>query len=96
MAKRLPGNGSSSFPIHQTDMGGWVRLYSEPTAALPNNFGVYLSHALTEWFRQRPHLRMRCVVPIVFDGSTAELHAWYDQGVFPDFSTVKPASGSKS
>ena len=26
---------------------------------------------------------MRCVVPITTDGSTVELHAWYDMGMFP-------------
>ena len=29
--------------------------------------------ALADWFRQHPHLRMRCVVPIQSDGNTIEL-----------------------
>jgi hypothetical protein len=28
------------------------------------------------------------VVPITKDGSTVELHAWYEQHVFPDISPL--------
>lgn len=38
--------------------------------------------------RKRPHLRVRFVVPITRDGDTAELHAWYDQVLFPDTSPM--------
>jgi len=51
---------------------------------------MFLSHALTEWFRQRPHLHLRCVAPIAKNGSTVELHAWYDQHVFRDLSGDGP------
>ena len=39
---------------------------------------------------QAPHLRIRFVVPITRDGDTAELHAWYDQVLFPDTSPMAP------
>jgi hypothetical protein len=40
------------------------------------------SHSLSEWFRQRPNLRMRCIVPVSKNGDTIELHAWYEMHVF--------------
>ena len=66
----------------------------EPTGEV----AVYLSHGLTAWMRQRPHLRVRFVVPISRDGDTMELHAWYDQVLFPDASRMgnPDAGGSES
>jgi hypothetical protein len=93
MSKQVPGNGSGKFPVHQQDMGGWVRVYTDAKATVPENLAVYLSHALTEWFRQRPQLRMRTVLPVIQDGSTVELHAWYDLGVFPDLTVQKSPAG---
>jgi len=77
------GNGSGKFNIHSDDMGGWVRVFADRLATVPDDFAVYLSQALSDWFRQRPQLHMRCVVPIQRDGNTAELHAWYDAHLFP-------------
>ena len=81
------------FEIIQEDMGGWVRVFlgrGEPTGEVAK----FLSHSLTEWFRVHPHLRMRLAIPISRNGDTAELHAWYDQVVFPDSSPMaKPKSG---
>jgi hypothetical protein len=57
---------------------------------VPTELGVWLSHALTEWFRQRPHLRLRCIVPVLREGDTCELRAWYDLHVFPDLSGQQP------
>jgi hypothetical protein len=88
--KQQPGNGSSKVFVHQEDMGGWVRVYPDRLASLPEDFAVYLSHALTQWFRDRPQLRIRCVVPIQRDGDTVELHAWFELGVFPDLSGQQP------
>ena len=90
MAKHTPGNGSGKFNVHQEDMGGWVRVFTDPLASVPDDLAVYLSLALTEWFRQRPQLRMRTVVPVVRDGATVEMHAWYDLHVFPDLSGQRP------
>jgi hypothetical protein len=84
------GNGSGKFHIHQRDMGGWVRVFTDPLAAVPDDLGVFLSHALTAWFRQRPQLRLRAVVPVNKAGDTVELHAWYELGVFPDLSGEQP------
>jgi hypothetical protein len=33
--RHQPGNGSSRFFIHQTDMGGWVCVYPDRTPSLP-------------------------------------------------------------
>ena len=67
-------NGSGRFNVHQTDMGGWVRIYTDPATEVPPDLAVYLSHALTEWFRQRSQLRLRAVLPVTRDGTTVELH----------------------
>ena len=76
------GNGSGKVNSLQSDMGGWVRIHVG-TPDLPDEVGVYLSQTLADWFRQRPHLRMRSVVPICREGSTTELHAWYEAHLFP-------------
>lgn len=34
MKAKPGGNGSSKFPVHQQDMGGWVRVYTDKTAHL--------------------------------------------------------------
>jgi hypothetical protein len=75
------------FEIIHEDMGGWVRVFlgrGEPTGELAK----YLSHGLTAWMRIRPQLRIRFVVPVSRDGDTVELHAWYDQVLFPDTSPM--------
>lgn len=89
MNPRSPGNGSGKIDIGQADMGGWVRVHTN-LREIPEELPLFLSQALTEWFRQRPHLRMRCVVPIARDGSTVELHAWYDAHLFPSFQGPQP------
>jgi len=79
------------FEIHTIDMGGWLRVCmgrGEPAGEL----AVYLSHALTGWFRANPQFRLRFVVPISRDGDTMELHAWYDQILFTDISRHANAS----
>jgi hypothetical protein len=87
--KRSLGNGSGRFEIGQHDMGGWVRIVAG-RQDLPDDLPVYLSSVLAEWFRQRPQLRMRCVVPINQDGCTVELHAWYEAHVFPPAQGPRP------
>ncbi len=93
MAKQTPGNGSGKFDVHQQGMGGWVRVFTDELASVPDDLAVYLAHALTEWYRQRPQLRMRNVVPVSRDGTTVELHAWYDLQVFADLSGQSPTPG---
>jgi hypothetical protein len=75
MKHKSGGNGSGKCEIGQHDMGGWVWVFA-CRVNLPNDLPVYLSQALSDFFRQRPHLHMRCVVPIQKDGDTMELHAW--------------------
>lgn len=81
--KSQPGNGSGKFQIHTDDMGGWVRTFPGQKHGLPDDLPLYLSATLTEWFRQRPQLRLRFIVPIQRDGNTVELHAWFDVHVMP-------------
>jgi hypothetical protein len=77
-SKKPGGNGSSTVPVHASDMGGWVRVFTDKPGPLPEAFPLYLSLALADWFRQRPQFHLRTIVPITKDGTTAELHAWFD------------------
>jgi hypothetical protein len=97
VAKRTTGNGSSKFPVHTDDMGGWIRVHTDAAAAAPADLPVYLSLTLTDWFRQRPQLRLTTVVPVCRDGATVELHAWYELHVFPDLTRkqTQPAPGQQ-
>lgn len=74
------GNGDTKFQITATDMGGWVRVFLD--SGHPVDLPTYLSQSLASWFRERPHLHVRSVVPISRDGDTVELHAWFDAHVF--------------
>ncbi|MGC8643354.1 MAG: hypothetical protein ACP5XB_26145 [Isosphaeraceae bacterium] len=88
------GNGSGKVNVFSTDMGGWVRVVLG-TPDVAEDAGLYLSQTLADWFRQRPHLRLRCVVPIVRDGTTVELHAWYETHVFPMIQGPQPEQVTK-
>lgn len=57
------GNGSGEFEIGHHDMGGQVRICAG-RVNLPEELPVFLSQALTDWFRQRPNLYMRSVAAI--------------------------------
>jgi hypothetical protein len=85
------GNGSGKINIIQADMGGWIRVFTERLEAAPEDLAVYLSQTVAEWFRERPHLRLLTVVPIAKHGDTVELHAWYDQHVFPAIQGPQPS-----
>jgi hypothetical protein len=87
--KKPQGNGSGKFEIAHHDMGGWVR-FKPGQQNVPDDLPVYLSNCMTSWFRQRPHLRIRFVVPIQQDGNTVELHAWYDAHMFPAIQGPQP------
>jgi hypothetical protein len=86
--KKPGGNGSSTVPIHALDMGGWVRVFTDKPEPLPDAFPLYLSVALADFFRHRPQLRLRTIVPITKDGTTVELHAWFDLHVMPSPTQV--------
>jgi hypothetical protein len=87
--KKPQGNGSGKFEIGHHDMEGWVRVMAV-RRNLPDDLPVYLSNSITAWFRQRPHLRMRFVVPIQQDGNTVELRSWYDAHLFPPIQGPQP------
>ncbi len=80
------GNGSGKFDVGAHDMGGWVRVMAGQMASSVDDLGYYLSHRLSQWLRVNSHFRLISVVPIQRDGNTVELHAWYEQHVFPDKS----------
>lgn len=89
MRPMLQGNGSGKLDILLTDMGGWVRVFpSKGAGTSQQDLGIYLSQTLTQWFRERPQLRMKAVMPITRDGTTVELHGWYEVHVVP------PAAGA--
>ena len=90
MKPRPHGNGSGKIDIHQQDMGGWVRVFTDDAHLQHEELATYLSLGLTEWFRQRPYLRMRCMTTVVKDGRTSELHCWYDTHVFTDLTLQTP------
>src|SRR5262249_2202205 len=86
------GVPSPRVNVHQEDMGGWVRAFSDRVGHQPDQLPLFLSHGRTEFFRRRPQLSVKCVVPVVRDGATVELHAWYTLHVFPDaFQQTRPA-----
>jgi hypothetical protein len=45
--RHQPGNGSSKVMVHQTDMGGWVCIYTDRPSEGADDLPVFLSHALT-------------------------------------------------
>jgi hypothetical protein len=83
-----PGNGSGKFDVAAQDMGGWVRVTASQSGAHVEELAFYLAHRLSGWLRENAHLRLVCVVPISKDGKTVELHAWYEQHLFPDRSPL--------
>ena len=88
------GNGSGKFDLGIHDLGGWVRAVAGP-GTHPPDLAALLSLHLTNWFRQHPHLRMRCVLPVNKDGNTVELHAWYDAVLFPDLTSQGRPQGEQ-
>jgi hypothetical protein len=75
--------------IHNMDLGGWLRFFSNPeTKDLPD-LPFYLSYAVSQFFRTRPHYRPYAIVPIHKDGKTVEMHVWYAQVGFPDYTGIE-------
>jgi hypothetical protein len=85
--RRRPG--LTALP--DADLGGWVRVYTDERASVPEDLVVYLSQTLAEWFRQRPQLLRQCVVPVSRGGDTVELHAWYRVHVLPALQGPAPS-----
>jgi hypothetical protein len=84
------GNGSGEFNIDQADMGGWVRVFPSRLSDLPDDLPALLSRTLAEWFRRRPELRLKCILPVSRCGETVELHAWYDRHGFSPLQNPVP------
>jgi hypothetical protein len=81
---KIGGNGSSKYKINSDDQGGWVRVFLERHPSPPDDLPLYLAHGLADWLRNHAQVHLTCVVPIQKDGDTVELHAWYEQHLFPD------------
>ncbi|MGH7138725.1 MAG: hypothetical protein ACREHD_23510, partial [Pirellulales bacterium] len=68
------GNEENKIDITLTDLRGVVRAY--PASAphdpedLPAALPMALTMALNDWFDKRPHQRLLCVVPVIWDGYT--------------------------
>lgn len=75
--------------VHTADLGGWLRFFVAPESTDHPELPFYLSFAVSQWFRTRPHLRPRFLVPITREGNTIEMHVWYDQQLFPDHSGIR-------
>jgi hypothetical protein len=95
MKAKPGGNGSGRIDIACDDMGGWVRVRAV-AQDLPPDVVVFLSQALSDWFRKRPHLGMRCVMPGQGEGDTVEIHAWYDAHLFPALQGRKRSQPGRS
>jgi hypothetical protein len=78
------------FFVGGHDMGGWVRVTVDNAQVAGDDLGAYLSHRLSDWLRQNAHLRLKCVTSINRGRHTVELHAWYEQPLFPDTSPFAP------
>jgi hypothetical protein len=91
MHSQPQGNGSGKINVIQADMGGWIRVFTDRPDAAPEDFAVYLSQTVAEWFRERPHFRLLAVVPVCKHGDTVELHAWYAQYIFPAIQGPQPS-----
>lgn len=83
MRKKPGGNGSGKIDIVIQEMRGWFEIRVSRDYDLPDDVHVGMSEIMNQWFCDRPHLRMRCVVPIQKDGSTVAFHVWYDAVLFP-------------
>lgn len=88
MKKASDGNGSGQTVVNSREMGGWVRVTLAPKSPMPEDLPLYLAHRLSQWLRGKPHLRLLSVLPIVKDGDTGELQAWYEQHIFTDVSPL--------
>jgi hypothetical protein len=86
MKSKSGGNGSGKAGIGVQDMGGWVQVLLSRDYDLPEDIHVLMSTALAQWFRGKPHLRLRFAMPIQRDGNTVAIHGWYDAVLFPDLS----------
>lgn len=75
--------------VHNVDLGGWLRFFTNPDFLDHPDLPFYLSYAVVQWFRARPHLRLHFLVPVSKGGNTVELHAWYEQHLFPDKSGIR-------
>jgi hypothetical protein len=74
----MQGNGSGKIEIGVVDRGSWVQVRLSRHDDLRDDIHAAMSDSLAQWFTGRPQLRLRFVVPIQRDGTTVELHAWYD------------------
>jgi len=81
MGYRHGGNGEGRIEIKQVDLRVVVRVHPahmpDDPEDLPKDLPMALTMGINDWFEKRPHARLISVVPIVWQGYTVALHAWY-------------------
>jgi hypothetical protein len=86
MKMRPTGNGSGNFEVGVHDMGGWVRVTAGATAPEGGNLPFCLAHRLSYWFRENVTYGHCAWCRSPGTATQVELHAWYEQHLFPDIS----------
>lgn len=75
------GDDKGRIDITLNDLRGVVRAFParmpDDPADLPAGVPMALTMAIIDWFDKRPQQRLLSVVPIVWDGYTVAMHAWY-------------------
>ncbi len=66
--------------IKRTDKAtGWVVFYPSPDEPpSPEATPLYLSKSVAKWVQQNPIIDVREMLPLVANGNTINVHAWFD------------------
>lgn len=80
------GQASPVVKVNHSDLGGCVRFTPTAESLRHPDLGAFLALSVTQWFLERSHLRLSSVLPVVKEGNTVEMLAWYEQHGFPDTS----------
>jgi hypothetical protein len=93
--KSSGGNGAGVYQITTMDMGGWVRVFSARGGLAPADLPVYLSQALSDWFRAHSNHTLQFAFPVCDNGNTVELHGFYHTHVLPPLQGPQPVRRDK-
>jgi hypothetical protein len=65
--------------VDRLDMAaGWVCFLASDPPPAPDQLPLYLSKTVSAWQKQNPMLTVRTTLPIVADGNTIAVHAWFE------------------